>query len=272
MARRAATQPKGDGRGRRLPRLALIDISNSRTKTAWATPRALGRRSWLPTAELTAARLREAFRAGGSGPEADVAVVSSVVPDRTDVVRQVFGDRLIEVSHRLELGIEVDYPRPATIGADRLANAAALNALHGAPGIVVDFGTAVTFDVLSAGRAYIGGVIAPGLEVMTDYMYQRTALLPRISLREPRDVVGRSTRDAMLAGAVLGYRGLVREILGEVRREIAGAGGGRRIPVVATGGYAGLIAAALPEIGEVRPHLTLEGLRIIALLNGGATT
>lgn len=269
MARHAATLADR-APGRRVPRFALVDISNSRTKTAWSTPRGLGRRSWIPTAELSVERLADAFGRGEAAGRADLAVVSSVVPEKTAVVRELFGDRLVEVSHRIALGIEVDYPRPGTIGADRLANAVALNALYGAPGVVVDFGTAVTFDVLSPERAYVGGVIAPGLEVMTDYMYQRTALLPRISLREPRDIVGRSTREAMLAGAVHGYRGLVREILGEIRREIAGTSGRRKIHVVATGGYAGLIAAALPEIGEVRPHLTLEGLRIIALLNGGA--
>src|SRR5205807_2610536 len=150
-----------------------------------------------------------------------------------------------------------DYPRPETIGADRLANAAGVVALHGAPAVVVDFGTAVTFDVISRDKKYIGGVIAPGLEAMTDYLYQRTALLPKITLREPRSVLGKSTREAMLSGAVHGYRGLVREILREIRRDVFR---GEKIKVVATGGYAELIAAKLPELRNVQPDLTLEGL------------
>jgi type III pantothenate kinase len=158
----------------------------------------------------------------------------------------------------------VDYPKPATIGADRLANAASAFAQFGAPVVVVDFGTAVSFDIISPEGKYVGGVIAPGLEAMTDYLHQRTALLPKISLLEPPGAIGKSTRQAMLAGAVYGYRGLVRQILVEIRQEL---GWKKKLRVVATGGYAELIATKLPEISLVQPDLTLEGLRIIATLN-----
>jgi type III pantothenate kinase len=107
-------------------------------------------------------------------------------------------------------------------------------------------------------------VIAPGLEAMTDYLHTRTALLPKISLLEPPSAIGKSTRHAMLAGAVHGYRGLVREILEQIRGEL---GLKKKLKVVATGGYAELIAAGLPEISVVQPELTLEGLRIIGGLN-----
>jgi len=165
---------------------------------------------------------------------------------------------------KLKLGVEIDYPNPQSIGADRLANAAAVTALHGFPAIVVDFGTAVTFDIVSGQRAYIGGVIAPGLEAMTNFLYRRTALLPQLSLKEPRRAVGKSTIQAMLSGAVFGYRGLVREILTQVKAEQFSR---KKVHVVATGGYARLIARRLPEIDVVRPNLTLEGLRIVANLN-----
>jgi type III pantothenate kinase len=165
---------------------------------------------------------------------------------------------------KLKLGVEIDYPKPQSIGADRLANAAAVTALYGFPAIVVDFGTAVTFDIISEYRAYIGGVIAPGLEAMTNFLYQRTALLPRISLKEPLHAIGKSTIEAMRSGAVFGYRGLVREILERIKAEQFAR---RKVYVVATGGYARLIAQGLPEIGVVHPHLTLEGLRIVANLN-----
>ena len=165
---------------------------------------------------------------------------------------------------KLKLGIAIDYPRPQSIGADRLANAAAVAELYGWPAIVVDFGTAVTFDVVSESRSYIGGVIAPGLEAMTNFLYQRTALLPRLSLKEPHRAVGRSTVKAMRSGAIFGYRGLVREILVRIKAEQFSR---KKVAVVATGGYAHLIASQLPEVTVIQPHLTLEGLRIVGNLN-----
>jgi type III pantothenate kinase len=105
---------------------------------------------------------------------------------------------------------------------------------------------------------YVGGVIAPGLAAMTDYLHEHTALLPHIRIRECPRVIGRSTEEAMLVGAVHGYRGLIRELIMELKREL----GARRLPVVATGGYARLIARKLPEIDAIEPNLTLEGLRL----------
>src|SRR5438094_10235121 len=172
--------------------------------------------------------------------------------------------RVLCLNSTVKLGVGIDYPAPEAIGADRLANAAAVAALYGCHAIVVDFGTAVTFDIISGCRKYIGGVIAPGLEAMTNFLYQRTALLPKISLKEPRCAIGKSTIEAMLSGAVIGYRGLVREILARIKAEQFPH---KKVYVIATGGYARLIAGRLQEIGVIRPHLTLEGLRIVANLN-----
>lgn len=197
---------------------------------------------------------------------AERVVVSSVVPAKNPaILKAAAKTKVIWLDWKLKLGIEIDYPKPETIGADRLANAVAVTALYGFPAIVVDFGTAVTFDIVSEHRAYIGGVIAPGLEAMTNFLYQRTALLPKLSLKEPRRAIGKSTIQAMLSGAVFGYRGLVREILSQIRAEQSPR---KKIHVVATGGYARLIARELPEVGVVHPNLTLEGLRIVANLNG----
>ena len=156
-------------------------------------------------------------------------------------------------------GVGIDYPAPQTIGPDRLANAVAVKTHFGAPSVVVDFGTAVTFDVVDRKGDYAGGIIAPGLAVMTDYLHEKTALLPRIQMREIATVVGKNTAEAMLIGAVHGYRGLIRQLVGELK----GALRCRRLPVVATGGYGRLIAAKLPEITAVEPLLTLEGLRLV---------
>ena len=155
----------------------------------------------------------------------------------------------------------VDYPKPDSIGPDRLANAVAARARFGAPVVVVDFGTAVTFDVVDAEGSYVGGIIAPGLAAMTNYLHEKTALLPKIKIREIKTAIGKSTEEAMLVGAVHGYRGLVRELIAELKRELRA----KHLPVVATGGYARLIAAKLPEISAVATDLTLEGLRLVWL-------
>ena len=192
-------------------------------------------------------------------------VVCSVVPKKNRAVKGAAGKtKVLWLNPRLKLGVGIDYPAPKTIGADRLANAAAVAALYGCPAIVVDFGTAVTFDIISKRRNYIGGVIAPGLEAMTNFLYQRTALLPKLSLREPRRAVGRSTIEAMMSGAIFGYRGLVREIITRIKAERFPR---EKVHIVATGGYAKLLGAKILEIEAIHPNLTLEGLRIVANLN-----
>jgi type III pantothenate kinase len=242
-------------------RYLLIDVSNSFTKLAFSSASRLSRPMRVATRDFTADYLRTIL--ADKIPE--TVVVSSVVPKRNRAIEiATRRSRLLWLSARINLGVGVEYPSPETIGADRLANAAAVAVLYGCPAIVVDFGTAVTFDVVSKQRRYIGGVIAPGLEAMTSFLYQRTALLPKLSLKEPKTAVGKSTADAMMAGAVYGYRGLVREILSGIKAERFRR---ERVKVVATGGYAQLIARRLPDIQAVDPNLTLEGLRIVAGLN-----
>lgn len=239
----------------------LIDNSNSFTKLALASREAIsGQSRRVETRSLSEAGLRHALR----GWKFQRVVLSSVVPEKGALIAETLADfPLVHVSAKIKLGVGIDYPKPSSIGADRLANATAVAAKAPPPVVVVDFGTAVTFDIISRDRCYIGGVIAPGLEAMTDYLHQRTALLPRIQLLEPPAAIGKSTKEAMLSGAVHGYRGLIRQILTEIRAELDAP----ELRVVATGGYADLIAARLPEIGEVQPNLTLEGLRIIGTLN-----
>lgn len=241
----------------------LINNNNSRTKFALSSESELLDHRVIDTMALT----QESLLHEVSGWHFQHIVLASVVPEKAKLIQETFSHdySVLEISHQINLGISVDFPDPSTIGADRLANAAAVIAIHNiAPAIVVDFGTAVTFDIISPDRAYIGGVIAPGLDVMTDYMHARTALLPKIDLAEPPAAIGKSTVDAMLSGAVHGYRGLVKEILTQIESEL----GSDQAPViVATGGYAELIAEGLPTINSVDPYLTLEGLRIVGELN-----
>jgi type III pantothenate kinase len=239
----------------------LVDISNSYVKLAFASRERIAKPARLPTSKLTAAALRGILR----GRKIGTIVVSSVVPKKNKAIAAAAGPtRTLFLTPKLDLGVGIDYPSPRSIGADRLANAAAVSELYGYPAIVVDFGTAVTFDVVSAEGDYVGGVIAPGLEAMTNFLYQRTALLPKLTLREPTRAIGKTTRGAMMSGAVLGYRGLVQEILARLTSENFP----RKKPrMIATGGYAQLISQKLPEIEAVHPNLTLEGLRIIANRN-----
>ncbi|MCC6880616.1 MAG: type III pantothenate kinase [Verrucomicrobiales bacterium] len=245
-------------------RFLLINNNNSRTKFALASSQGLIEHRVMETREVD----RSGVDALVAGWHFDQIVLASVVPARAEVLRRCFEVPLVEVSARINLGVQVDFPQPETVGADRLANAAAVaSRVADRPCIVVDFGTAVTFDIVVPGPAYIGGVIAPGLDVMREYLHQRTALLPLIDLEEPPSAIGRSTEHAMLSGAVHGYRGLVREILQQVSAELRARLGLPALPqLVATGGHAGLISAGLPEIGSVEPFLTMDGLLQIGLL------
>jgi type III pantothenate kinase len=236
----------------------LVDNSNTRTKFALGDAQKLGAwRGVLPTAEVFPESLAEATR----GVDYSAVIICSVVPNKAAVLKEFF-EPLCPV-HFLgpesPLGMGIDYPLPAQIGADRLANAAGVLTRHGAPAIIIDFGTAVTFDVISAEPAYCGGVIAPGLGAMSAYLPGKTALLPVIELEEPASAIGKSTVQAMLAGAVFGYRGLVKEIITRIRLELGGTP-----KIIATGGDAALIARGVTEIDVVDPDITLDGLRQVA--------
>ncbi len=236
----------------------IIDNSNTRTKFALGDEHALGAwRGVLPTPDISPESLERLT----SQLEFSAVIIGSVVPAKAAVLRAYFEARVPchFLGHASPLGMGIDYPEPQKIGADRLANAVGVLARHGAPAIVIDFGTAVTFDVISSEPAYCGGVIAPGLGAMSGYLPQKTALLPSIELEEPASAIGKSTEHAMQVGAVFGYRGLVREIIAKIRAELAGAP-----KIIATGGDAELIAKGLPEIQAVDADLTLEGLRLVA--------
>jgi type III pantothenate kinase len=252
------------------PSILLIDVGNTNTHLGVATESKILTQADIPTKSLPSGGLTRAATKLVRGKKLTGAIIASVVPKMVNVLRvelaRHFAVTPLIVTTDIPLGVTVDYPNPKQIGADRLANAVGVFKLYGAPAIVVDFGTAVTFDIVNARGAYIGGVIAPGLAAMTDYLYQRTALLPKIDLAEPRSMIGKNTVQAMQIGAVVGYRGLIKEILADVKRQLHT----RKLHVVATGGYSELIAKKIPDIQHVNPLLTLEGLRFIYLENRSA--
>ena len=157
------------------------------------------------------------------------------------------------------MGIALDYPEPETIGADRLADAVAAVDRHGAPVIVCDFGTAFTAAAVTADRVWRGGVIAPGFPLMRDYLFERTAKLPRMAIGGKCPKIGRSTEEAMRFGALVGYRGMVREIVAEIKRNFK-----TRFRLVATGGFARWVLRDIGMDFTVDPTLTLHGAGLIA--------
>ena len=244
-------------RKEKQPVVLVVDVSNSWTKFALVRGSHLRLLTRHPTPALNTqflTRLNQKHR-----PHRVVAC--SVVPDAAKKLARVWGGKKLQlVCHRSKLPIRLRYPNPASIGADRIANAVATARLYPLPAVVIDFGTAVTFDIVSAKKEYLGGVIAPGLNAMTDYLHEKTALLPKITLHEPRHAIGKSTVEAMQVGAITGYRGLIQGVLDAIRREMKT----RRLTVVATGGHSALIARHAPFIQHVNPMLTLQGLQFIA--------
>ena len=189
-------------------------------------------------------------------------IVSSVVPDANRAMRvfceQYIGQQSVFVSKDM-VGVAADIERPEDIGADRLVNAVAVNAKYNVPAIVVDFGTATTFDVIDAQGHYAGGVIAPGVNLSVAALHQAASKLPQISVKKPQKALGKNTVSAMQSGVYWGYVGLIERILGELKQEISGD-----VQVIATGGLAPLFAEDNDMIDVVDQDLTIEGLCLIA--------
>ncbi|WP_410512981.1 type III pantothenate kinase [Paenibacillus sp. BR2-3] len=190
-------------------------------------------------------------------------IISSVVPPLVQVivdmcVKYLNKDPLL-VGPGIKTGLNLRYENPREVGADRIVNAVAAVEQYKCPLVVVDFGTATTFDCIDAGANYLGGAIVPGLGISTEALYQRASKLPRIELEKPKKVIGRNTVHAMQAGIIFGYAGQVEGIVKRIKVEMNAP----QLKVIATGGLASLIAGETECIDEVNPLLTLEGLRII---------
>ena len=196
-------------------------------------------------------------------------IMASVVPPLTSparaMVERYLGVKALVVEPGLETGMPILYDTPADVGADRIVNGIAAYEQYGraakCPLVVVDFGTATTLDAISAKGEYLGGAICPGVTISADALFQRAARLPRIDVRKPATVVGRTTVGAMESGLFWGYVGMVEGLVRRMSVELAGPDG--RALCVATGGLASVIAPETPLIHHVEPDLTLHGLRIV---------
>lgn len=188
--------------------------------------------------------------------------ISSVVPDLTDIfltmARKYFNVEPVTVGAALDLGIRILYRDPAAVGADRLCNAVAGYARYGGPLIIIDFGTATTFDVVSATGEYLGGVIALGIESAAADLHRRAARLPKVDLHFPSGVIGRETEASIQAGIMFGAVDSVEGMVKRIRREL-----GAQARVIATGGLSGLVAGHTGIIEACHPALVLEGIRLI---------
>lgn len=245
--------------------ILCIDIGNTGTHFGFHADGRIARTGDVPTAQLDAAD--SALHAALTEEGLRAVAWCSVVPAASEALRGLLkklpeGVRTFQLTHET-CPLPIAYPRPVEIGQDRLAAAVAAHALCGAPCVVVDMGTAVTIDLVSE-NGYEGGLIAPGLEIMTRYLHEQTALLPAL---EPDELmagngVGKSTLEAMRRGCAVGFEGMIRALLNHVQATLAGRTGGKVPAVVATGGSAGALPQRwLPEI-TYRAHLTLEGLAL----------
>ena len=190
------------------------------------------------------------------------SVVPPLISTFEELSQRYFHLSPLVVGAGVKTGVSIRMDNPREVGADRIVNAAAAHHLYGGPIIITDLGTATTFDTVSKEGDYLGGVIAPGINIAAEALFIRAAMLPRVELTRPKRVIGTSTTLAMQSGLIFGYVGLVEGIVARIQREL-----GEKAKVVATGGYAELIAKETPAIDIVNPDITLIGLRLIHQMN-----
>lgn len=193
-------------------------------------------------------------------------IVSTVVPPLLPVMvemsRKYFRIEPMVVTPGIKTGITIRYDNPKEVGADRIVNAAAAFRIYGGPLIIVDFGTATTFCAVTKKGEYLGGAICPGIKISAEALFERASKLPKVELAKPGSVIGTDTISAMQAGIIYGYAGLVDGIVERMKKELSSDA-----RVVATGGLAELVSPETRSIKEIRPQLTLEGLRLLFEIN-----
>ncbi|RJQ42710.1 MAG: type III pantothenate kinase [Gaiellales bacterium] len=249
--------------------LLAIDVGNTHTVAGLFAGDELVEHWRLSTdSGITADQLAAAYASllplsGRSFADIGSIVISTVVPSLTAQYRQLAGRYLgleaLEVGPGTRTGLPVLTNNPHEVGADRIVNAVAAVDIIGGPCVVVDFGTATTFCAISAANEYLGGAIAPGVEISLEALTSRAAQLSRVAIHEPGNVIGKTTAASLRSGIVLGFAGLVDGIVEAMKREM----GGEKVDTIATGGFAGLVVPHTRTLDRVDPLLTLKGLKLV---------
>lgn len=252
--------------------LLTIDIGNTNITIGLYEGRTLGPRWRLATSyermpdEYGITTVHLLAHAGLRSADVAGIIIASVVPPITaafvQACRAYLGQEPLVVGPDLKTGVRVLYDDPNQVGADRIVDAHAAYQLYGGPVCIVDFGTATTFDAITAEGDYLGGAIAPGIGIAADALFQRTAKLPRVDIQRPPSVIGRNTVQSVQSGLLFGYVGLVEGMVTRFRAELGG-----RMKVIGTGGLAEVIARETSVLEIIAPWLTLDGLRMIYDLN-----
>jgi type III pantothenate kinase len=248
--------------------LLVVDVGNTQTHFGtWRDGDLVEHWRFATVRESTADELGAALRSllelrGVTLGDLDASIVSSTVPqlglEWTAMAHRYLSHEMLVVGPGIRTGMAIRYDNPREIGADRLVNAVAAFEKVGGPVVVVDFGTAITYDPVSAEGEYLGGIITPGVEISMEALTARAAALPRIEIAPPRSLIGKSTVDAIRSGIVYGFAGQVDSIVRRLRGEL-----GEETEAIATGGLAGHIVPFTETIDEVDDLLTLTGLKIL---------
>ncbi|MCX5710574.1 MAG: type III pantothenate kinase [Candidatus Omnitrophica bacterium] len=238
--------------------LLVVDIGNTNITFGLFRGKRLLRRFDIPTKGYSRGKLKNLLKKAA----VEGSIVCSVVPAITRVLARdlsaLIGSRPYIIGKDIRVPVKNLYRKPKEVGQDRLVNAYAVARLYGAPAIVIDCGTAVTFDVISRNKEYLGGMILPGLGISLDALYERTALLPKVKLTNPGKLIGRDTRSSILSGLVYGMAASIDELSRRIKQKT-----GKSAFVIGTGGNMRLVARYCRGISKIDPDLTLKGLNLI---------
>ena len=238
--------------------LLAIDIGNTNTSFGIFLAKKIIKRFDIPTKYYNLQKLKRKL----NKVSIDDVVICSVVPRCTKIIKadlkKILGKIPYIIGKDIKVPIKNLYRKPKQVGQDRLVNAYAGIMLYGAPLVVVDFGTAITFDVISKNKEYLGGMILPGLQISLDALSERTALLPKIRLNKPKEFIGRDTKNSMLSGVIYGFATLTDNLVMRIRDKV-----GKTAKVIGTGGNINLMAKFCHRLDKIDRELTLKGLNLL---------